>query len=179
MWKTIKEYVLSCDICSRSKNPRHRPYGLLQPLLVPKRPWSSVSMDFIIDLPPSNTFDCICVVVDRFSKMVHFVLCKKTIIGEDTAKLFIDNIYQYHGLPHDIVSDRGPQFVSKFWQSLFKILQVEIKLSSPFHLQTDGQTKWVNQVLEQYFRFTINYQQDKWTSLLPLAEFAYNNSTHA
>ena len=111
--------------------------------------------------------------------MAHFVPCKKTITGEDTAKLFIDNIYQYHGLPDDIVSDRGPQFVSKFWQSLFKILKVEIKLSSAFHPQTDGQMERVNQVLEQYLHCTINYQQDNWTSLLPLAEFAYNNSTHA
>ena len=110
----------------------------------------TVSMDFIVDLPPSNIFDCICVIVNRFSKMAHFVPCKKTITNEDMTKLFIDNIYRYHGLPDDIVSDRGPQFVSKFWQSLFKILQVEIKLSSAFHPQTDGQTEWVNQVLEQY-----------------------------
>ena len=82
--------------------------------------------------------------------MAHFVPCKKIITGEDTAKLFIDNIYGYHGLPDDIVSDQGPQFVFKFWQSLFKILQIEIKLSSAFHLQTNGQTEWVNQVLEQY-----------------------------
>ena len=124
--------MLSYDIYSHFKNPRHWPYRLLQPLPILKRPWSSVSMDFIVDLPPSNTFYCIYVVVDRFSKIAHFVLCKKTITGEDTAKLFIDNIYRYHGLPDDIVSDRGPQFVSKFWQSLFKILQVEIKLSSAF-----------------------------------------------
>ena len=76
--------------------------------------------------------------------MTHFVLCKKTITSEDTAKLFIDNIYQYHGLLDDIVSDRGLQFVSKFWQSLFKVLQVEIKLSSAFHPQTDGQMEHVN-----------------------------------
>ena len=136
-------------------------------------------MDFIVGLPPSNTFDCICVIVDQFSKMVHFVPCKKTITGEDTAKLFIDNIYRYHGFLDDIVSDRRPQFVSKFWQSLFKILQVEIKLSSAFHLQIDEQTEQVKQVLEQYLRCTINYQQDNWTSLLPLAEFVYNNSTYA
>lgn len=179
MWKTVKNFVLSCDTCSRSKNPRHRPYGLLQPLPVPEKPWSSVSMDFITDLPMSNKFDSICVLVDRFSKMAHFVPCRKTITGEETAKLFIDNIYRFHGLPEDIVSDRGPQFVSKFWQALFEILQVKIKLSSAFHPQTDGQTERVNQVLEQYLRCNINYQQNDWTSLIPLAEFAYNNSTHA
>ena len=179
MWKDVKEFVLSCDICSRSKNPRHRPYGLLQPLPIPHRPWSSVSMDFITDLPPSNSFDSIFVVVDRLTKMAHFIPCKKTSSSEDTTRFFLDNVYRYHGLPDDIVSDRGTQFVSKFWRSLFEILKVDIKLSSAFHPQTDGQTERVNQVLEQYLRCTINYQQDDWTEYLPFAEFAYNNTLHA
>ena len=179
MWKTIKDFVLSCDICSRSKNPRHLPYGLLQPLPIPKRPWFSISMDFIVDLPPSNSYDSILVVVDRLTKMAHFVPCKKTASSEDTARLFLENIYRYHGLPDDVVSDRGPQFISKFWRTLFGILKVDIKLSSAFHPQTDGQTERVNQVLEQYLRCSINYQQDDWTSYLPLAEFAYNNTLHA
>ena len=117
-------------------------------------------MDFIVDLPPSNTFYYICVVVDRVSKMAHFAPCKKIITSEDTTKLFIDNIYRYHGLPDDIVFDRGPQFVSKFRQSSFKILQVKIKLSLAFHPQTDGQMERVNQILEQYLFCTINYQED-------------------
>ena len=102
--------------------------------------------------------------------------CNKTITGEETAKLFIENVYKYHGLPDDIISDRGTQFTSKFWQSLFKILQVKIKLSSAYHPQTDGQTERVNQVLEQYLRCSINYHQDNWVDLLPIAEFAYNNT---
>ena len=134
MWKDVKEFVLSCDICSRSKNPLHCPYGLLQPLSIPHRPWSLVSMDFISDLPPSNSFDSIFVVVDRLTKMAHFVPCKKTSSSEDTARLFLDNVYRYHGLPDDIVSYRGTQFVPKFWKSLFEILKVDIKLSSTFHL---------------------------------------------
>jgi hypothetical protein len=103
MWKDVKEFVIFCDICSRSKTPRHRPYGLLQPLHVPHHPWSSVSMDFIIILPPSNSFDSIFVVVDRLTKMAHFVPCKKTASSEDTARLFLDNVYRYHGLPDDMV----------------------------------------------------------------------------
>ena len=179
MWKSVKDFVQSCDICSRSKTPRHRPYGLLQPLPIPQQPWSSISMDFITDLPSSGSYDSIFVIVDRFTKMAHFVPCTKSITGEETAQLFIDNIYRYHGLPKDIISDRGTQFVSRFWRTLFKILKVDIKLSSAFHPQTDGQTERVNQVLEQYLRCTINYQQDDWTTLLPLAEFAYNNTVHS
>lgn len=150
MWKDVKDFVVLCDICSRSKNPWHRPYGLLQPLPIPRRPWFLVSMDFIMDLPPSNSYDSIFVIVDRLTKMAHFVPCKKTSSSEDTARLFFDNVYRDHGLPDDIISDRGTQFVSKFWKSLFEILKVEIKLFSAFHRQIDGQTERVNQVLEQY-----------------------------
>jgi hypothetical protein len=111
--------------------------------------------------------------------MAHFMPCNKTITGEEIARLFVNNIYKYHGFPDDIISDRGTQFVSKFWQSLFKILKVEIKLSTTYHPQIDGQTERVNQVLEQYLRCTINYHQDDWIDLLPLAKFAYNNTIQA
>ena len=85
MWKLVKEFVTTCDICSRSKIPRHRPYGLLRPLEIPKKPWTSISMDFIVDLPPSKGFDSIFVVVDRLTKMAYFVPCNKTVTGEETA----------------------------------------------------------------------------------------------
>jgi hypothetical protein len=114
MWKAVKEFVLSCDTCSRSKNPQHCSYGLLQPLPIPRQPWSSVSMDFITNLPSSRNFDAIFIIVDRLTNMAHFVSCKKIIIEEKTTRLFVDNIYQYRGLPNDIISDQGPQFLSKF-----------------------------------------------------------------
>jgi len=113
-------------------------------------------MDFITNLSRSNSYDSIFVIVDRFTKMALFVSCTKSIFGEEIAKLFIDNIYRYHGLPKDIISNRGTQFVSRFWRNLFKILKVDIHLSLAFHPQTDGQTERVNQVLEQYLRCTIN-----------------------
>ena len=114
MRKSVKDYVTTCDICSRSKIPRHRPYGLLQPLPIPEKPWSSISMDFIVDFPLSKGFDSIFVVVDRLTKMAHFVPCNKTITGVATARLFIDNVYKYHGFPNDIISDRGTQFYLQF-----------------------------------------------------------------
>jgi hypothetical protein len=138
MWKAVKEFVLSCDTYSKSKNPRHCLYGLLQPLLIPRQPWSSISTEFIIDLPSSRNFDAIFIIVDRLIKMAYFVPCKKTITREETTRLFVDNVYQYRGLFDDIISDRGPQFVSKFWRYLFEILKVNIKLSSAFQLQTDS-----------------------------------------
>src|SRR5579875_2628384 len=109
MWKTVKDYVTTCDTCSRSKIPHHRPYGLLQPLLIPETPWTSISMDFIVNLSPSKTFNSIFVVVDRLTKMTHFIPCHKTVTDEETTRLFIDNVYRFHGLPNDIISDRGTQ----------------------------------------------------------------------
>jgi hypothetical protein len=133
-------------------------------------------MDFITDLPSSKAFDSIFVVVDRLTKMAHFMPCNKTVTGEETARLFMDNIYKYHGLLDDIISNCGSQFTSKFWQLLFKIFKVKIKLSSAYHPQTDVQMERINQMMEQYVRCTINYHQDNWTKLLPLAEFVYNNT---
>jgi hypothetical protein len=133
-------------------------------------------MDFITYLPSSKAFDSIFVVVDQLTKIVHFMPYNKIVTREETAKFFMDNIYKYHGLPDDIISNCGLRFTSKFWQSLFKILKFKIKLSFAYHPETDGQIERVNQVLEQYLRCTINYHQDNWIELLPLAKFAFNNT---
>jgi transposase InsO family protein len=136
-------------------------------------------MDYITDLSFANGKNSIFVVVNRLTKMAHFIPCTKTILGEETIKLFIDNIYRIHGLPNDIVSDRGTQFTSNIWRGLFQLLGVKIKLSTVYHPQTNGQIKRMNQILEQYLRCTVNYQQDDWTDLLSLAEFAYNNTLYS
>jgi hypothetical protein len=106
-------------------------------------------MDFITEMPSSRNFDAIYVIVDRLTIMAYFVPCKKTITKEETVRFFVDNVYRYRGLPDDIILDRGPQFVSKFWRFFFEILKADIKLSSTFHPQSDGQKEHVNQVLEQ------------------------------
>ena len=175
-WKFVKEFVRSCDTCARSKAPRHRPYGLLQPLPVPFRPWASLTMDFITDLPLSDGADAVMVIVERLTKMSHFIPCNKAITAEQTADLFIHHVLRLHGLPEEVISDRGPQFVSKFWKRMLELLGVTVKLSSAFHPQTDGQSECMNQVLEQYLCCMVDYQQVNWNQLLPLAEFAYNNT---
>ncbi len=179
MNKLLREYVKSCDTCARSKAPRHRPFGLLQPLLIPSRPWGSIAMDFIMDLPTVRTKNSILVVVGRLTKMAHFTPCSKLITTEETVQLILDGIVRLHGLPEEIIFDRGPQFASKFWRRLFELLGVDIWLSSAFHPETDGQTERTNQTLEQYLHCTMNYQQDDWMALLSQAKFVYNNTTHA
>jgi hypothetical protein len=179
MRQYIKKYVGGCDTCQRSKSSNHKPYGLLQPLPVPDRPWSSISVDFITQLPVSNGHTAICVFVDRFTKMAHFAPTTDTVDAEGTVQLFFEKVFAAHGLPDDVVSDRGVTFTSKFTKTVFKALHIEQNLSTAFHPRTDGQTERVNSILEQYLRCYIDYQQSNWSTLLPLAEFTYNNTVHS
>jgi RNase H-like domain found in reverse transcriptase/Integrase zinc binding domain len=181
MRKYVKEYIRSCDVCQRSKPPRHKPHGELSSLPVPDKAWSGITMDFVTDLPPSGPlkFDAIWVIVCHLTKMVHYVPCHKTNTATWLAKAFIQEVIRLHGLPDSIVSDRGTTFTSRFWSTLCHHLKITRKLSTAFHAQTDGQTERMNQTMEQYLRSYINYQQDDWLDWLPLAEFAYNNSRQA
>jgi len=171
-----KKYVRSCTVCCRAKDSRHKPYGFLQPLEIPSRPWSSIAMDFITDLPKSNGFSCIFVVVDRFSKMCHFAPFPNVPSAVDTASTFMNLIFRIHGLPDEILSDRGSQFTSKFWNAICSALNISINLSSPYHHQTNGLTERVNSVVEQYLRCFANYKGSDWSKYLYLAEFSYNNA---
>jgi len=135
-------------------------------------------MDFIVELPKINGFDAVLVIVDRLTKMAHFLPCSTTIDAPKTADLFVKEIVRLHGLPDDIVSDRGPVFVSKFWNGVLSLLGIKRNLSSGYHPESDGQTERVNQVLEQYLRCFANYRQDNWLRLLSSAEFTYNNTLH-
>lgn len=179
MTKEIREYVSACYQCQRNKTPRHKKYGLLQPLPIPPQPWDSLSMDFISQLPTSSGFDSILVVVDRFSKMAIFLKSHTSASSEDLANLFVESVFSKHGLPSNIVSDRGSLFVSSFWTNLCQQLKITWNLSTAYHPESDGQTERINQILEQYLQMFVNYQQDDWSNWLPLVEFSYNNSTHS
>lgn len=179
MRKYIQDYIKGCDTCQRNKSANHKPYGLLQPLPVPSRPWSSISVDFITQLPPSKGYTAICVFVDRFTKMAHFCPTTDDIDAEGTVQLFIQRVFSAHGLPDDVVSDRGVTFTSRFTQLMLKSLSIQQNLSTAFHPRTDGQTERINSILEQYLRCYVDYQQTNWSQLLPIAEFAYNNASHS
>lgn len=106
VWNIFKEFVSSNDIfCSRSKTPQHHIYHLLQALPISRQSWSSISMDLTIDLSPLDSFNTLRVMVDRLTKMAHFVFCTNNIINEGTSKLFLDHVYRYHGLHNDILLD--------------------------------------------------------------------------
>ncbi|SCZ91572.1 BZ3500_MvSof-1268-A1-R1_Chr1-2g01497 [Microbotryum saponariae] len=175
----VNDYVRSCDSCQRNKPSHHRKHGPLHSLPVPTKPWSSLSMDHIVDLPPSSGFDSVLVVVDRLTKEAHFIPARKSDTSKTLASQFKTHIFQLHGLPGDIVSDRGTTFTSSWWTEFLKMLDIRPNLSTAFHPESDGQTERTNQILKHYLRHFCDYHQDDWHDLLPLAEFSYNNSFHS
>jgi hypothetical protein len=179
----VKDYVRTCHACGRSKPRKHAPYGMLHPEAPPEGPWEDITLDFITDLPPSRflgqVYDSILVVVDRYTKMAHYVPCRKDITADTLAEVFMRDVCRLHGQPKSITSDRGPILTSKFWSTLCYYLGTRRKLSTAFHPQTDGQTERQNQTLEQYLRTYANFEQDNWARLLCTAEFAYNDTVHA
>ena len=129
-------------------------------------------------LPVSKGHDSILVVCDRFLKMSHFVVMTEKTIVEGLAKLFRDNVWKLYRLPESMILDRGPQFVVGLTRELNKMLGIETKLSTAYHLQTDGQTERTNQKLKQYLRMYINHRQSNWSEWLVTTEFTFNNKVH-
>jgi len=110
--------------------------------------------------------------------MAYFVVTTEEISVKGLVRLFRDNVWKLHGLPESIISDREPQFAVELTKELNKILGIETRLSTAFHPQTDGQMEQMNQELEQYLRFFMEYRQRDWPEWLVIAEFAVNNKVH-
>jgi len=176
MKKDVQNYVASCDVCCRSKIRRHKPYGKLQPLPIPSKPWEVIGVDFIVYLPTSQNCTCIMVVSDHLTKMVHLMPCADVPSADLTAKLLLFNVFKYHGFPKTIVSDHGSQFSSEFWTSLCSAVRAKPRLATAHHQQSNGQVERANAVIEQYLRCYCSSAQSEWCFYLPLCEFAYNNS---
>jgi len=177
MNERIIDFVKSCPKCQQNKASRHQPYGLSSPLELPYAPWQSIAMDFITELPESEGCDQLWVVIDRFTKMAHFLpLRKEGKMAADLAVVFAREIWKFHGLPTDIVSDRDSHVTSEIWKGFLRLSGIRLRMSTAFHPQTNGQTEWLNQTIEAYLRAFVSKEQDDWVRLLPMAEFAYNNS---
>jgi transposase InsO family protein len=154
MKNAVQEYVQSCLTCQMAKPDRAKSPSLLQPLPVPSGAWHIISLDFVEGLPLSGHADCVMVVVDKFTKYAHFIALKHPYTTASVARLFLDQIYRLHGMPTALVSDlsdRDKIFTSRQWQELFRLAQVQLKMSTAYHPQTDGQTGQVNQFLRPSF----------------------------
>jgi transposase InsO family protein len=170
--KDVDRYVDNCMTCKRTATWRDRTPGLLNPLPIPERPWQHISMDFRSFPKDRHGYDSVFVIVDRLSKRPISIPCHKTVTAKEMAQLYIDHVYRWTGPPDTIVSDRGGQFISEFWNEVCRILGIKLKLSTSHHPQTDGQTEIVNQYMAHRLRPFVNHYQDNWSELLPIVDFA-------
>ena len=139
-------------------------------------------MDFVFGLPKSTQGNMeIWTIVDRFSKQSHFIPIKKTIKAHHMARIFISQIFKYHGLPTSIVSDRDPRMTSLFWKGLFDNLGTKLNFSLAYHPQTDGQCEIVNSIILDLLKSYVYEvdQKNQWERYLLLVEYAYNNTVHS
>jgi hypothetical protein len=184
----VKRYVRGCAVCHRAKPSNEKPYGLLQPLEIPRRRWERINVDFITKLPettasgegsPYGGNDTIITFIDALTKRAHWVATKeKALTAERFAEIFVESYFRLHGLPEAIVSDRDPRFTGGFWQHLTSLWQTRTKMSTAFHPQTDGQAEKANSIVERYLRSFTAGNERKWDRLLALAEFSYNSHVH-
>ncbi|KAI2656613.1 Transposon Tf2-9 polyprotein [Labeo rohita] len=173
--RDVRRYVASCPVCAQSKSSNSPPAGLLRPLPIPSRPWSHIALDFVSGLPSSAGNTVILTVIDRFSKAAHFIPLPKLPSAKETALTVFDHVFKIHGLPSDIVSDRGPQFISQFWREFCRQIGATVSLSSGFHPQTNGQAERVNQILVRLLRTLAAHNPASWCENLRWAEYAYNS----
>ncbi|GKA06017.1 reverse transcriptase domain-containing protein [Tanacetum coccineum] len=180
MKKDIAIYVSKCLTFSKVKAEHQRPSGLLQQPEIPEWKLDKITMDFITKLPRTKCgHDTIWVIVDRLTKLAHFLEIREDYSTRRLARLYIDEIVGRHGFPVSIILDRDGRFTSRFWQTLQKALGMRLDMSTAYHPQTDGQSECTIQTLEDMLRVCVIDFGGNWDVHLPLVEFSYNNSYHS
>jgi len=176
--KFVEDYVKGCTTCQESKVITHMKHTPLYHLntFVEQGPFQYVSMDLITNLPTSNTFDSILMIVDQgCSKAAKFIPCNKTIDGQGIAKLYLQHLFPWFRIPKRIISDQDPRFTSNFSNAICKVTNIQQNISSAFYPCTDGQTEHMNLWIENDLKEFVNGRQDNWSTLLPITEFTHNS----
>jgi hypothetical protein len=179
MRRNVDRYVSQCTTCNKAKS-RLNPHSLYMPLPVPRVPWEDISMNFVLGLPRTKRGrDDIFVVVDRFSKMTHFIPCHKSDNASHVVDFFFTEIVYLHSVPNTIVSDRDAKFLGHFWRTLWFKLGTKLLFSTTCHPQTDGQTEVVNRTLSTMLQAILKTNLKSWKECLPHIELAYSRSVHS
>ena len=182
-WKRMKldiiKFCKSCDVCQKTKSSNFTKFGMLIPNPIPSHPYQSISMDFIVNLPWSEGYNAIYVVVNWLTKHASFIPMTTGLDAEGFTLLFVKVIACRFGLPESIITDRDPRWSSDFWMEVAKALRTKMSLSSSHHPQHDGQTEVVNKLLTTMLRAFVDSKKDQWSIWLHLLEFIYNSTVHS
>jgi len=174
-------YVPSCPDCQWNKSSTIKPYGWLHPLPIPDNRSDSVAINFIGPLPEDNNKNCIITLTDCLGSDIQLVPMRTDITAEDLTYLFFDKWYCKNGLPTEIVSDRNKLFMSRFWKALHKLTGIKLKMSTAYHPESDGASKWTNKMVNQVLQYHVERNQSGWVWALPRIRFdimnTVNNST--
>lgn len=175
----LHEYIRHCPHCQMNQTPRHRPYGSLQPIYSPSRPFHTITIDFILALPKASTGDdCIMSVTDKFSKAISLIAGEIRWGGELWAQALLDRLLLLGwGVPWAIISDRDRRFIGQLWEEIFRLLKVDLLYSTAWHPQTDGTSERSNQTAEIALRYFIEQMGNRWPHSLPQMSSVLNNST--
>lgn len=171
----VSSYVKCCSVCSQTKDSILPPAGLLQPLTIPHRPWSHIAVDFITDLPLSRDNTVILTIIDRFSKACRLIPLPKLPTAMETAENLFHYVFRFFGIPVEIVSDQGPQFISRVWKEFCRLLDIKMCLTSGYHPQSNGQVERLTQEVGRFLRSYCHNNQYEWSRYLPWAEYAQNS----
>ena len=174
----IRTYIKGCHTCMQNKHTTQKTPSTMQPLPVPLGPWEWTQSDHIIGLPRSQGHDAIYVVMDRLTKMTHFIPTNTCATAEDLVQSHLKHVWKHHGVPKIHNTDRGSTFTADYTWRFFKALNIDQWFSTAYHPQTQGQVENNNKWVETYIRMFCNQQQNNWADLLHLAEFTYNNHHH-
>ena len=178
MTTEVRQFVLDCPVCQVEKGSHLKPSGKLMPLDLPGRKWDHVAIDFVVGMPVQQNCDTILTVVDKATKMCHFIACSERISAKEVAQLYWQHVGRLHGIPSVLISDRDVRFTSRFWRELWRVLGTDLRMGSGFHPESSGQVEKFNQLLEQTLRCTIHQLGEgrNWVDMLPTIEFSVNNT---
>ena len=179
MSRELKSYINSCDICQKAKPRTHSPAGLLQPIPIPSRPFEVVSMDFIPELPTSDGYDNILVIIDKLTKWAIFIPCHTGISDVETARLFFKHVISKYGIPRQVITDRDARWRNEFWNEVCRLMGMKRALTTSYHPQADGQTENLNKTLEIALRAYIGPSRDDWAQFLDALALSYNTTPHS
>ncbi|KZV81162.1 ribonuclease H-like protein, partial [Exidia glandulosa HHB12029] len=179
MLRDVELFCKTCDVCQKDKYENDTRHGFLQPHSIPELPYQRVSLDLVVGLPWSGSFNAILVIVDLLSKHAQFIPTDSGLDTEGFARLFVMHVVSRFGLPFEFIADRDGRWLSLFFQAVTQQMGIHMLLSSSHHPQHDGQTERTNRTLETMLRHYVEGNPESWDQWLPSMEFAYNSTPHA